>query len=118
MQKIIQKLCWGRAPGADTVSNLQSDAPFKRFLKLGPFNIEHAVFAPFRIVIHDFFTHLEMDWVRAYSSPLLSSIRDDQYLSKNTIYNDSSSKRLGLFARQFKRGSTICPIFRRQSTSK
>ena len=58
------------------------------FLKLGPFNIEYVEFEPYRIVIHDFFTDLETDWVRNYSTPLLSSDRDEQYLLRNAIYND------------------------------
>ena len=65
---------------------------FNSFLKLGPFNIEVALFMPYRIVIHNFFTELEMEWIKNYSAPSLSSIRDDNFSFKNTTNDDKLNK--------------------------
>jgi len=45
------------------------------YLILGPFNIEIKHHRPFQIIIHEFFTEVEMQWMLEYSSPRLSQSR-------------------------------------------
>ena len=48
---------------------------FEPYLNLGPFNLEVMMYWPFRTVIHDFFTDYEMDYIKNYTRPKLSSTR-------------------------------------------
>ena len=87
-RKEYNKYGWEELLGLKQYPNCNMMHHSNTFLKLGPFFIEQVTFEPYRILIHDFFTDSEIDWVRAYSSPLLSSIRDDHFSFKNTTNND------------------------------
>ena len=46
------------------------------FLVIGPFPVEVRLRAPKLVIYHDFFTEKEMKWMRDYSTPLLTNVRN------------------------------------------
>ena len=70
---------------------------------LGPFHLEVKTYAPFRTIVHNFFTDAEMEWMVEYSKPLLSANRhvpesnklqsksDRRYASKEKGYTVSKT---------------------------
>ena len=59
-----------------------------KFLILGPFHIEIVRYEPYRIMIHDFFSDFEVEWVKTYSSSSLSTVRDDDISFKKSTYKE------------------------------
>ena len=82
---MAKTLKWGeRFPLCNRIHHSDS------FLKLGPFNIEVVRYEPYRILIHDFFTDFETQWVKTVSYPALSSIRAESVSFKN--YSNNAMK--------------------------
>ena len=59
------------------------------FLMIGPFHLEVKLYIPFRTIIHDFLTEIEMNWIIEYIKPGLTASRKGQIPKSTTSLTKS-----------------------------
>ena len=77
------------------------------FLCIGPFEIEVKFYMPFRTIIHNFFTEIEMHWLMEYSKPRLTKSREGSIDQSSLDLTKSNLRYLNIDTKGFTVGKAV-----------